>query len=496
MLWLTARAVVRPLSSPRLLNCLSMPHCHTPRNFGSETEVVIALGSNLGNRVQNLTEALRLLEGARVKVLGHSCLYESAPVHLEDQPFFLNAAVLAKTSLSPTVLLDLVKSIELDLGRDLSNNAMRWGPRPVDLDIIFYGSKRVHTERLAIPHERWHIRDFVKAPLANLAGLQCCEGTDVQSMLAEASRLWQEEGGEALIGSRQLRRVMPFGNELLEFGKCTKVMGILNVTPDSFSDGGLFNTVDLALAQARCMVEEGADMIDIGGQSTRPRADRVPAEQEVERVVPIIKALREEPKLQNILISIDTFYGEVAKEGVRAGAHIVNDVSAGKLDRTMFRQVAELNVPYVMMHMRGNPQTMQQEENTTYRDICKEVGEELQCSVEAAMSTGVLGWNVILDPGIGFSKTHAGNVQLIRGLKRIWHEGLSGTCQQMPRLLGVSRKGFIGTITEKKDARQRDVASAAAAVACVAGGADIIRAHNAGFTRDAAIMADAIYRKK
>ncbi|GMH43355.1 hypothetical protein BSKO_11277 [Bryopsis sp. KO-2023] len=476
----------------------------------SPAEVVIALGSNMDDRVGNLTGAIQSLRRKGVEMVLCSSLYESKAAYVVDQPDFLNAAVLARTSLSPLKLLEVLKHTEKEFGRNLESG-IRFGPRPLDLDIIAYGTETRKEAPLIIPHERWGERDFVKAPVSDLARFDfharhstTDDSRTVKGFLKDVLSAWMNEGGDSRIGAKGLQRVTPLGGvsrspgqqekKVRTSGGETVVMGVLNVTPDSFSDGGKFFSMESALAQAKELISKGADIIDIGGQSTRPGATLLSPDEESERVVPLIKALAVDPITSDALISIDTFYSRVARDAVGEGAKIINDVSGGTLDDGMLNCVASLGVPYVCMHMRGTPQTMQSKEFTEYDNICLDVGRELQQRAESAMLAGIPAWNIILDPGIGFAKTHTGNLDLIRGLADLKDHGLLGTCRHMPILAGASRKGFLGSIVGKKKPEDRDVATAAVTVACVQGGAEIIRAHNVEFARDASRVADALYR--
>ncbi|BDA42651.1 Folic acid synthesis protein fol1 [Coccomyxa sp. Obi] len=454
----------------------------------------VAIGANLGDRVSNIREALKLLPAHGIEVVRHSRLYESAPAYVTDQPRFLNAAVAVKTSLQPRQLLRALKQIEADLGREAGG--LRWGPRPLDLDIIFYDNITSEEEGLEIPHPRWHERSFVQAPVADLYAASELGSTSAAGRMAEhleqLHTRWAQVGGERSLGSSDLGCVLPLpGMGMWPWQGQSQIMGILNVTPDSFSDGGQLPSVEAAVSAAQEMVACGADMLDIGGQSTRPGAERLPPEVELQRVLPVIRALSEDDALQGVPLSIDTFYAEVAREAVAAGAHIVNDISGGSLDPVMHQEVARLGVPYVLMHMRGDPGTMSSREHTTYADVCMDVGDALQASAEAATSAGIEPWRLILDPGIGFAKTAEGNCQLIGGLDRVRAQ-LKGPFHNAPLLVGPSRKGFLGKITGHKEAKDRDKASAAAAALCVSHGANIVRVHNVEAVRDAVRVADAI----
>ena len=274
------------------------------------------------------------------------------------------------------------------------------------------------------------------------------------------------------------------------------MMGILNVTPDSFSDGGKYSgSVSAAVAHAKLMVAAGVDIIDVGGQSTRPGAGMLSRGEECERVIPVLRALHEDPCTANIPLSVDTFYADVAEAAVEAGATMVNDVSGGTLDPGMFKKVAELGVPYVLMHMRGTPMTMQSKENTAYDDVVSDVAAVLQESGERAVRAGIEPWRLVLDPGLGFAKTADGNLKLIAQLGRL--QGMMRPpLRGLPLLAGPSRKGFLGKLTGKKEAEERDWATVAASALCVQQGAAIIRAHNVAAVVDAVRVADAVRKHR
>lgn len=279
--------------------------------------------------------------------------------------------------------------------------------------------------------------------------------------------------------------------QTFEWGKQTYLMGILNVTPDSFSDGGLFNTLETALLQAQHMIHSGAHLLDIGGQSTRPQAEEVSLEEEMRRVVPVIQALRSgvttlEPQaVAEIPISVDTTRASVARSAVAAGADLVNDISGATFDPDMLPTVAELGVPIVLMHIRGTPKTMQK--LTDYHNLIEELYEFLANRAEAAIAAGIDSSKVILDPGIGFAKTFAQNLEILKNLPRLRSLGL-------PLLVGTSRKSFIGHILDQPDPKQRVWGTAATCCAAIEGGADILRIHDVTEMRDVALVADAIWR--
>lgn len=461
---------------------------------------MIALGSNVGDRLHNFNEALELMNKAGICITRHACLYETAPAYVTDQPHFLNSAVRAVTKLGPHELLGVLKKIEKDMGR---TDGIRYGPRPIDLDILFYGKFKVHSDILTIPHERIWERPFVMAPLMDLLGsaADCDTVTGWHSFSLHSGGIfesWDKMGGESLIGKEGMKRVLPIENELWDWSQRTSVMGILNVTPDSFSDGGKFLSVEAAVSQARLMISEGTDMIDIGAQSTRPTASRISVEEELDRLIPVLEAVIGMPEAEGKLISVDTFYSEVASEAISKGAHLVNDVSAGQLDSNMLRVVAGLKVPYVAMHMRGNPSTMQNSENLQYDDVCKQIASELYSRVKDAELAGIPAWRIIIDPGIGFSKKTEHNLDILMGLPNIRAEIASKSLavSHAPILIGPSRKRFLGDICYRTAAEERDPATVASVTASVLGGANIVRVHNVRDNLDAVKVCDAMLKQR
>ena len=262
-------------------------------------------------------------------------------------------------------------------------------------------------------------------------------------------------------------------------GRKTWVMGILNLTPDSFSDGGAYRGPEEAAARGAEMVAEGADVIDVGGESTRPGSRPVSEDEELGRVIPAVRALRERT---DAYISVDTTKAAVAREALDAGADFVNDVSALRFDPRMAEVVAASGAPVVLMHMRGTPETMQS--FPAYRDLFGEISAFLAERIEAARAAGIAAEKIIVDPGIGFGKTAGDNLALIDGLGFL--EALD-----RPVLTGVSRKGFIGKALGLP-VGDRLEGSLAAGVLCVARGAHILRVHDVRATRRAVDMADAV----
>lgn len=269
-----------------------------------------------------------------------------------------------------------------------------------------------------------------------------------------------------------------------EWGTRTYLMGILNVTPDSFSDGGQFDTVNAALFQAQKMVIEGADIIDIGGQSTRPGAKQISLEEELNRVIPVIEAIGSEIFIP---ISIDTTRAAVAQAAIEAGADLVNDISGGTFDEQMLSVVAQLDVPFILMHIRGTPQTMQK--LTDYQDLIGEIKQFLDNQINQALSIGIKRSHLLIDPGIGFAKTYEQNLELLRQIKKF-------RSLDVPILIGPSRKSFIGRILNQSDPKQRVWGTAAACCAAIASGADILRVHDVRPMYEVCRVADAIWRNE
>lgn len=273
----------------------------------------------------------------------------------------------------------------------------------------------------------------------------------------------------------------------------TQLMSILNITPDSFSDGGIHSerSLDKIKSSVRDHVAAGATILDVGGQSTRPNADHLTANEELRRILPVIETIRDMPEATKAAISVDTFYSEVANEASKYGVSIVNDVSAGLLDSEMLSTVADLGMTIILMHMRGNPQTMTK--LTDYPSgVVQGVANELGERVDAARDAGIHPWRIILDPGIGFAKTVEQNLELIKELASL---RMHPRFTDLPWLMGVSRKGFIGKTVGVQCASERVWGTAAAVTASIGGGADIVRVHDVPEMAQLSKMADAIYRR-
>ena len=260
-------------------------------------------------------------------------------------------------------------------------------------------------------------------------------------------------------------------------------MGILNTTPDSFSDGGVFYSTEAALQHGLDMMYEGADIIDVGGESTRPGSSRVDAGEQIKRVIDVITRLRDIASGQ-VAISIDTTLAEVAEAALAAGAGIINDISAGRDDPDILSLAADKRVPIILMHMQGTPKTMQI--NPVYNDVVEDIRAYLLGRVDAAVAAGVSEDNIALDPGIGFGKTQAHNMQLLRNLSRFVDTGL-------PVLLGASRKRFMVALCDSVEPCDRVGASCATTVVAVNAGVRILRVHDVRANRQSADVAFALH---
>ncbi len=265
----------------------------------------------------------------------------------------------------------------------------------------------------------------------------------------------------------------------LTLGKRTLLMGVLNVTPDSFSDGGLFFDKEKAIAHGIRMVEEGADVIDIGGESTRPGSKPLELEEELRRVIPVIESLSKET---DVPISIDTYKSDVAQRAIAAGAEIINDISALRFDPNLAQVAARENIPLILMHIRGTPETMQK--NIYYESLFSEILQYLKGSIQIAESAGVDPQQIIVDPGIGFGKTVEDNLLIIKNLYEFRILG-------KPILLGTSRKSFIGKILNAEAGGRLEGTLSSIAIG-VLNGAHVIRSHDVLQAKKAIAVADAI----
>ena len=287
----------------------------------------------------------------------------------------------------------------------------------------------------------------------------------------------------------------------LAWGQRTHVMGVINLTPDSFSDGGRFDRPERALAQARRLVAQGVEILDLGAQSTRPGAADVGADTELQRLLPALRLIRGAIEAGELrctsplhpgstvqpLISVDTFRAPVAEAALAAGAHWINDISGGRRDPAILPLVAQAGCPYVLMHSRGDSQSMDQLTDYGPLGVVETVLSELQQASDRAMAAGVRREQLIWDPGLGFAKTTEQNLELLRGLRCLRAEGI-------PLLVGPSRKRFIGAVLDEPRARARLWGTAAVVAQCVSLGVDVVRVHDGGPIVQVVRMADALWR--
>ncbi len=484
--------------------------------------VYIGLGSNIGNRAGYLHDALDAM-APFMAVEETSHLYETIPMLMTDQPLFLNAVCKATTALTPAELLRALKQTEVALGR---MKTIRYGPRNIDLDILFYDDAIVDTPDLTIPHPCISERDFVLAPLLDL-------DPDLHHprLNLTVRALWQQ------LNKPLPPRVLPIGERLWHWGQRTYVMGILNSTPDSFSGDGLANAPDpvaSALARAQRFVADGADVLDIGGYSTRPGHADVPIEEEIRRVAPVIRALAAAGV--DAPLSIDTFRVEVAEVALDAGASWLNDVSGLRISSLqdkpgagMGALAARRRVPLVVMHNRaaawergrparhpdsafpsgqhlttdsydcahvsdggGPARSVARDLSPSdrarvydYKDVVTDVCRELAESLELARRTGVPRWHRIIDPGIGFGKKTSQHATLIARLDEVQRLGY-------PLLFGSSRKGFLGKMAGGAPVEERLAGTIAANTLAVERGAQIVRVHDVRENAQAMRVVDAI----
>lgn len=465
----------------------------------------IALGSNIGNRAGYLHAALDAMS-SYLTVVDTSHLYETVPMLVTEQPLFLNAVCKVTTNLSPSELLRAVKETEGALGRMKS---IRYGPRVIDLDILFFDDAVIETPELTIPHMALTERDFVLAPLLDLA-----RELRHPRLHMTVLELWKR------LQMPFPPRVMPLGERLWHWGQGTKLMGILNITPDSFSGDGISGApdpVEAALTQATEYVAAGADILDVGGYSTRPGHVDLPVVEEINRVVPVISALSD---ALDVPLSVDTFRVEVAEAALDAGAVWLNDVSGMRsgfladeeslgehvvptqspfprppATNAMAALSARRHVPLVLMDNRaplhiGPPDAEPQTDSPRPpfeppNDIVADVRKELSVALDLARAEGVPRWHRIIDPGIGFGKTPAEHASLISRLDEF--QGLG-----YPLLFGCSRKGFLGKMAGGAPVDDRLPATIAANVMAVERGAQIVRVHDVRENLQAIRVVDAI----
>ncbi|MEM7174248.1 MAG: dihydropteroate synthase, partial [Bacteroidota bacterium] len=426
--------------------------------------VILGLGTNLGNRKAHLKTAILLLQDILTDIQ-ISPIYHTKALLTADAPQswdkpFLNMAVRGKTNLKPSELLRAIKNIERQMGRA---NAEKWSPRPIDIDILAWGDEVITQPALTIPHSQLLQRSFALLPLNNLA----------PSWTYPVPGPYQGITATAL--SKKLGHIEDF--ELMTLLK-PAIVGILNITPDSFSDGGKHNTVEKAFAQYQLLVKQGASVIDIGAESTRPNATLLDPEEEWKRLEPILKkiAIHQQQTEDDTLLSLDSRHATTLEKALPFGITYANDVS-GLYDEKMCRLIAQHQLKAILMHhttIPADPQVTL----STQRCAVQEVLTWGKQRIEALQKAGIEKKQIIFDPGIGFGKTPYQSLKLIANLQAFHTLG----CALM---LGHSRKSFMKVFT-KFPASQRDLQTALMA-AKVARQVDYLRVHNVKATNEAII---------
>lgn len=401
----------------------------------------LSVGSNIGNRQKFIKQAIEHIS-VFCKITAISSIYETAPWGKLNQPKFLNICLSAETSLYPGELLEKLKSIETGLGR---THTTKWAQREIDIDILFFDDIVSKNPDPILPHPRIEERAFVLIPLAEI------EPDFMHPVLKKTIRELAED-----IGSEGVRRL-------------PRVMGILNATPDSFSDGGELKTISRIKRKVRGMIEDGVDIIDIGGESTRPGHHKITAEEEIDRVLPALKAVREISS--HIPVSIDTQKARVAEKALEAGANIINDISALS-DSRMSEVIKKFNCQVILM--RNQPL-----QAADLIGSCKRQFEEI---VKNCLALGLDKKKIILDPGLGFGDLKTGDFSALPGGDPAANTQLVTSIERydmgLPVLIGASRKRFLGEMSGRKDAKKRLSESLAFAVLAKHSNADIIRVHD------------------
>jgi dihydropteroate synthase/2-amino-4-hydroxy-6-hydroxymethyldihydropteridine diphosphokinase len=440
--------------------------------------LILSLGTNLGDSLNNLRLGLQLLQKSqKIAPLQTSPLYSSSALLPPYAPVawnrpFLNLAVACETDLSPLEVLKLIKQIERQLGREENQ---RWAPRIIDIDILAWDNCVIDQIGLKIPHTELLSRPFALWPLLDL-------WPDWQHPSAKLTELLQRWG------SRYTGELAPCGTKQLPHRlEGSALVGILNITPDSFSDGGKFITVPNALAQAEKLVREGAEVLDIGAESTRPGATPVLPETEWELLKPVLTAIKEQCKqwIFKPKISIDTRHFIVAEKAMQLGIDWINDVS-GFVDPNMRALAAGSSVKCVVMHNLGVP-AQKNVVLASYPNICEQILDWTEQRFDELLDAGVDANQLIFDIGIGFGKTSQQSIFLLKNIKQFRR-------LNCPILVGHSRKSFLNLITEKSFP-DRDFETAMVSYQLAAQGVNYLRVHNVGLNSEAIAMATQLISK-
>src|ERR1043165_1393448 len=440
--------------------------------------LILSLGTNLGDSLNNLRLGLQLLQKSqKIAPLQTSPLYSSSALLPPYAPVawnrpFLNLAVACETDLSPLEVLKLIKQIERQFGREENQ---RWAPRIIDIDILAWDNCVIDQIGLKIPHTELLSRPFALWPLVDL-------WPDWQHPSAKLTELLQRWG------SRYTGELAPCGTKQLPHRlEGSALVGILNITPDSFSDGGKFITVPNALAQAEKLVREGAEVLDIGAESTRPGATPVLPETEWELLKPVLTAIKEQCKqwIFKPKISIDTRHFIVAEKAMQLGIDWINDVS-GFVDPNMRALAAGSSVKCVVMHNLGVP-AQKNVVLASYPNICEQILDWTEQRFDELLDAGVDANQLIFDIGIGFGKTSQQSIFLLKNIKQFRR-------LNCPILVGHSRKSFLNLITEKSFP-DRDFETAMVSYQLAAQGVNYLRVHNVGLSSEAIAMATQLISK-
>lgn len=426
-------------------------------------KVVLGLGSNSGDRrfwLRKAVRAIKNLPSNQLKILKHSAVYQSEAMLPENAPrewdeHFLNLCVLCETTLTPPALLKLVKDLEKTLGR---KQHQFWGPREIDIDILAFGEDTFSSAELSIPHPGLLERPFAALPFCDV--WPDWKIPSLKTSMAQYCKkwsLWSQESG-------------PFETQKTPLS-LTELVGILNLTPDSFSDGGKYNTVDKALEQFRSLCDQGATIIDVGAESTRPGAVLLDAESEWKRLEPFLKELSRLPFGQanpRPLLSIDTRHAEVAEKALAFGVEYINDIS-GISDARMVAVLNAAECKVIFMHSLSIPPNR----NTIISDYTHPVQTVLDWAIpkrNALVDAGIHAERLIFDPGIGFGKTPRQNAAILEDVQQLHTLGL-------PLFIGHSRKSFLAQWFDRP-AQERDPETAVFSQYLALQGVDYIRVHN------------------
>jgi dihydroneopterin aldolase/2-amino-4-hydroxy-6-hydroxymethyldihydropteridine diphosphokinase/dihydropteroate synthase len=489
------------------------------KNFSSFQNVAyLALGSNLGNRIGNINKSCKILTELKIgkiqktsQIYESPCLDENNSIVLEENKF-LNSVIKIETSLSPMDLLLKIKEVENIFKRKPKKNY--YEEREIDIDILLYNDDIIMTEnenlKLQIPHPRLKDRLFVLKPILDIDPDMKIQKKDVKVMLKELLNNLNKNNkidvekinfyDEIDYLHKTLNFVINENQEVtFDLAKKSLLMGIVNCTPDSFSGGQLkSNTKDDYFRILEKLIEnkDNLDIIDIGGESTRPGADLIDSKEEVHRLIPLIQLIRSNSSLKNKIISVDTRKAMVAKECLKLGANIINDVSGGMYDENMSDVISNFNCKYVLMHSRANPNIMMNSEflkyssdiENTVKVISKELIDRLNSFKNLNFQKrNILDWDILLDPGLGFSKTLEQNFNIIKNLDFLK--------KRFPNtlLLGHSRKKFIQK-TLSKEAHQTFVGDIVISAIGISKGANILRVHDYDLQKDTLTMSDTIFK--